>query len=89
MESSSLFLSGLLTTHEPSGWKRLVPATGGRAVPTPRFMGSLHDFRIAHWDYEPAGRSADRRVRAFQRPGSRGLGGPRSGRRFMERSPLC
>ena len=44
-----------------------------------RFMGSLHDFKITHWDHEPAtDRSADSLVREFLGLDSCGHGCPRS-----------
>ena len=50
---------------------------------------SLHDFKTAHWNQEPAsGRNANRRVRALPLSGSRGLSGPRSGGRLMEREQV-
>src|SRR6267143_5075407 len=44
----------------PPGFRRFEFFPGGETPPEPaggtpalRFMGSLHDFRIAHWDHEP------------------------------------
>src|SRR5207302_1517838 len=55
---SSLYLSDLITAHEPgclltrpSG--TLSPSEGERDGVRGRFTGSLHGFSVAHWDHEP------------------------------------
>ncbi len=75
---SSLFLTDLLTGHEPEKPKSL-EINGGIS----RFMGSLHDSCIAHWGHErrQLARSPD-----FSRPDVLPpKGGTPCKSRFMER----
>ncbi len=76
--------------HGPPNQGMTIPKGGERrGDESSKLMESLHDFKTAQWDREPAsGRSADRRVGVLSASGSRGLSGPRSGGRFMERASV-
>jgi hypothetical protein len=62
--------------------------TGGNGGNGEGFMGSLHEFEIAHRNQEPAEeRSADGLVRESFELGSRGQSCPRAVGRFMRKEP--